>query len=409
VIRIVTKLGYVRLKVFKFADVCSLVFDYVLIHYGELALKGLNRPFFEKKLIENVSKALDGLEHGKIRKIQGRIILELTAHSNTNAIEEALKKVFGVSWFAFCFITEAQLEKIEELIKKELKIKTGEKVKVSAKRADKTLPFTSVDVNRSLGKYLVENFNIEVSLKEPEREIFVELVNGKAYVFDKKFMGLYGLPVGVSGKILHLLSGGIDSPVAAWLLMKRGCQVDFLHFHAFKKYDESKNAKVLKLAKFLTQYCFASRIFFVPFYPFQVEAVEANPKYRLILFRRFMLKVAEELAKTNDIPAIGTGENIAQVSSQTLENIAVINNATSMPILRPLLTYEKNEIVNLAKQIGTFEISIEPYKDCCSLFITKHPTTKAKLEIVKAMEEKMNLKDAICESIEKTVVVKVRK
>ena len=402
-------LTFAKTKVFKFAVVCSFVFDCVLIHYGELALKGLNRPVFEKKLMENVSRALDGLDHGKIKKIQGGIILELTANSDTSAIENALKKVFGVSWFAFCFVTKAQLGKLEELVGERFKIEADKKVRVSAKRADKTLTFTSVDVNRSLGKYLVEKFNVGVSLKNPEEEIFVELVNGEAYVFDKKFKGLYGLPVGVSGKILHLLSGGIDSPVAAWLLMKRGCQVDCLHFHAFREYDESKNAKVLKLAKVLAQYCFTSRIFFVPFYPFQVEAVDASPKYRLILFRRFMLRVAEGIAKANGIQAIGTGENIAQVSSQTLENIAVINDAASLPVLRPLLTYEKNEIVNLAKQIGTFEISIEPYKDCCSLFVTKHPATKAKLEMVEAMEEKMNLENAICESLEKTVAVKVGK
>lgn len=397
------------MKVFKFASICSLVFNYVLIHYGELALKGLNRPIFERKLIENIRKALNGLDYGKVRKIQGRIILELTANSNISAIEDALKKVFGVSWFAFCFATKAQMEKIEQLVSTEIKIKAGEKIKVSTKRADKTLPFTSVDVNCRLGKYLVEKFNATVSLKEPEREIFVELVDGEAYVFDKKAIGLYGLPVGVSGKILHLLSGGIDSPIAAWLLMKRGCQVDFLHFHAFKEYNESKNAKILRLAKVLTQYCFASRIFFVPYHPFQIEAVEANPKYRLILFRRFMLKVTERIAKTNTIQAIGTGENIAQVSSQTLENIAVINNATAMPILRPLLTYEKNEIVNLAKQIGTFNISVEPYKDCCSLFITKHPATKTRLEMIKAIEEKMNLENAISESLEKVVVVNIER
>lgn len=386
----------------------SILFDYALIHYGELGLKGLNRPSFERKLVENIVKALDGLEFGKIRKIHGRILLELSEKSDLGKIEEVLKKVFGISWFAFCFTTEAQLDHIKQIIKENFKIEVGTKLKVSTKRGDKTLPFTSMDVNRELGAYLVKNFNAEIALKEPQKEIFIELAEGKAYVFDRKIRGLYGLPVGVSGKVLHLLSGGIDSPVAAWLLMKRGCQVDFLHFHAFQNFDEKRCEKILKLGKVLAQYNPNPTAFFVPFYPFEAEAVEAPAKYRLILFRRFMVRVAEEIAKKHDIKALGSGENLAQVSSQTLENIAVISRATTLPIFRPLLTYEKNETVNLAKQIGTFEISITPYKDCCSIFLTKHPATKAKLEIVEALERRMNLKEAIKESLEKTETVEIK-
>jgi len=383
------------------------VFDCVVIHYGELGLKGLNRPLFEKKLIENIGRAFDGLEYERIRKIQGRIILELTEQSNVRKIEESLKKVFGIAWFAFCFITEASLENIKELVGNKFQLEACSKVKVSAKRADKTLPFTSMDVNRELGTYLVKRFKVEISLEEPQKEIFVELAEGKAYIFDRKIKGLYGLPVGVSGKVLHLLSGGIDSPVAAWLLMKRGCEVDFLHFHAFQKLDKRKTAKILRLAKILTQYCFRSRVFFVPFYPFQIEAVEAPVRYRLILFRRFMVRVAEGIANKYGIKALGSGENLAQVSSQTLENIAVINKATSLLIFRPLLTYEKNETVKLAKQIGTFEISTLPYKDCCSLFIAKHPVTKAKLEMVESIEKRLNLNDAIRESLEEIEIINV--
>lgn len=384
------------------------MFDCVVIHYGELGLKGLNRPYFEKKLVENIRKAIDGLEYEGIEKIQGRIILKLSEWSNIEEIEERLKKVFGVSWFAFAFTTEASLNAIKQLLNSKFKVEAGTKVKASAKRADKTLPFTSMDVNRELGTYLVKNFNAKIDLKQPQKEFFVELVNGKAYVFDKKFRGTYGLPVGVSGKVLHLLSGGIDSPVAAWLLMKRGCQIDCLHFHAFQKFDEKRCSKILQLIKVLSQYgSGVSKAFFIPFYPFEAEAVEAPAKYRLILFRRFMVRVAEEIANKHGIKALGSGENLAQVSSQTLENMAVIGRATALPILRPLLTYEKNETVNLAKQIGTFNISITPYKDCCSIFLTKHPITKAKLEIVESLERKMNLNDAVRESLEKTEIITI--
>lgn len=384
------------------------MFDCVLIHYGELGLKGLNRPFFEKKLIENIESALKNIKYETIRKVQGRIILELNEKSDVKIIEEALKKVFGIAWFAQCKTTEASsIEKIKELVRKNFPITAGTKARVSANRADKTLPYTSMEVNRELGAYLVKQFKAKISLEEPETTIFVEIVDGKAYVFNRKIKGLYGLPSGVSGKVLHLLSGGIDSPVAAWLLMKRGCTVDFLHFHAFEQFDEAKLAKILDLAKVLTQYSFKTRIFFVPFYPFEAEAVEVPSRYRLVLFRRFMVKVAEEIAKKHSINAIGSGENLAQVSSQTLENMAVISKATDIPIFRPLLTYEKNEIVQLAKQIGTFEISIQPYKDCCSIFMAKHPTTKANLEIVESIEKRLNLKDAIGECFEKIEIIDI--
>lgn len=381
------------------------MFDYILIHYGELGLKGLNRPIFEKKLMGNMDRALNGLEYKRTKKLRGRMLVELNEKSDIQKMEEALKKVFGIAWFAFCLTTEARMEKIKDLIEDKFPPPAGTRVKVSTKRADKTLPFTSMDLNRELGAYLVKQFKVEVSLDEPQKEFFIELAGGKAYVFDRKIKGPYGLPYGVSGKVLHLLSGGIDSPVAAWLLMKRGCEVDLLHFHAFQKFDEEKCAKILDLAKVLAQYCYQSRVFFVPFYPFEGEAVDAPFRYRLILFRRFMARVAQEIAKKCGASALGSGENLAQVSSQTLENMAVISNATSLPILRPLLTYEKDEIVKLARQIGTFEISVHPYKDCCSLFVSKHPATKARLEIVEAIEKKLNLDDAVRESLEETQMI----
>ncbi|MEM0313401.1 MAG: tRNA uracil 4-sulfurtransferase ThiI [Candidatus Bathyarchaeia archaeon] len=383
------------------------MYDVVLVHYGELALKGLNRPYFEARLMKNMRKALRGLDYGYIRRVRGRFLIELNEKSDAAAIEQALKRVFGISWFAFCHQTGADVNSIKDAVEKSIPLHSVESIKVSANRADKTLPFTSMDLNRELGAYLVSKYGVKVSMKQPQKEIFIELFNGKAYIFDRKVRGLYGLPVGVSGRVLHLLSGGIDSPVAAWLLMKRGCTVDFLHFHAFERYDAERNAKILELAKILSRYCFRARIFFTPFYPFEAEALEAPRHYRLILFRRFMVRVAEQIAKQQHITALGTGENLAQVSSQTLENLAAIEAATTMPILRPLLTWEKNEIVNLARQIGTFEVSIQPYKDCCSLFMAKHPSTRTKIEEIQAIEAKLNLEEAVRESVEKTEIVKV--
>lgn len=383
------------------------MFNVVLVHYGELALKGLNRPHFESRLMENMRKALKGQSYSRIRRLRGRFIIELNEESDAAAIEESLRRVFGISWFAFCRRSSADMDSIKRAVEESIDLTSAMSIKVSANRADKTLPFTSMDVNRELGAHLVAKYGVKVSMKQPQKEIFIELFNGEAYIFDRKVRGLYGLPVGVSGRVLHLLSGGIDSPVAAWLLMKRGCSVDFLHFHAFERYDEERNAKILDLARVLKQYCFRARVFFTPFYPFEAEALEAPKQYRLILFRRFMVKVAEQIARSQRIIALGTGENLAQVSSQTLENLAVIEAAASMPILRPLLTWEKHEIVNLARQIGTFNISIKPYRDCCSLFIAKHPSTRAKREEIEALEAKLRIEEAVKESVEKTEVVKV--
>jgi len=384
------------------------MFDCVLIHYGEIALKGLNRPFYERKLVENIKRALEGEEYAGVKHIHGRLILELSEKSDTSRIEERLKRVFGIAWFAFCYRTKADKESIMRCVEKNIPFNPGEKVRVSTNRADKTLPFTSIELNRELGAHLVNRFNVEVSLKAPEKEVFVEIADGEAYIHTQKVKGLCGLPVGVSGRVLHLLSGGIDSPVAAWLLMKRGCEVDYLHFHAFQRFDERWNAKILDIVKVLNRYSFSARIFFVSFHPFEIEAVKVPLRYRLILFRRYMVRVGEKIANKYGIAALSSGENLAQVSSQTLENLSVIERAVSTPILRPLLTYDKNETVNLAKQIGTFELSIRPYKDCCSLFIAKHPVTKARLEDVERIESGMNLNEAVEASVEKAEVVEVK-
>ncbi len=384
------------------------MFDYVLIHYGEIALKGLNRPFYERKLVENIKKALANQDYAGVKRIQGRLVIELSGRSDTSEIEWALRRVFGIAWFAFCYVTEADRESIQRCVDKNIVFNKGERVKVSTNRADKSIPFTSIELNRELGTHLVNAYNVKVSLKGPEKEIFVEIADGKAYIYTKKIKGVYGLPVGVSGKVLHLLSGGIDSPVAAWLLMKRGCEVDFLHFSPFQRFDEKWNGKIIELVKVLNRYSFGSRIFFVPFYPFELASIYAPTRYKLILFRRFMVRVAERLASKYGVVALGSGENLAQVSSQTLENLSVIEQASSIPILRPLLTYDKNEIVNIAKQIGTFKISVQPYKDCCSLFIAKHPATKTKLEDVEDIEAEMKIEEAVEDSVNKAEVIEVK-
>ncbi|MGQ9691011.1 MAG: tRNA uracil 4-sulfurtransferase ThiI, partial [Thermoproteota archaeon] len=262
------------------------------------------------------------------------------------------------------------------------------------KRADKNFPVTSLELSRMLGEILVKKIGIKVSLKNPSKKIYAEILNREAYVFTERFRGPGGLPVGSSGTVLSLLSGGIDSPVASYLIIKRGCKVLYLHFHPFQDNTEAENSKVLEIVRKLVPYSGETAVIFVPSYEFQMATVNIPAKYDLVLFRRFMLKVAEKVAEAEKAKGIVTGESLAQVASQTLENIMAISSGLKMPIFRPLIAYDKEEIVNLAKEIGTYELSIKPYKDCCSI-IARHPETKVRLEVVEELESRMNMESVV--------------
>jgi thiamine biosynthesis protein ThiI len=228
--------------------------------------------------------------------------------------------------------------------------------------------------------------------------VFVELAGGKAYLYFERIKGLGGLPVGVSGKVLSLLSGGLDSPVAAWLMMKRGCHVDFLHLHALRDAQEVRESKVFEIFRHLSAFCKDSKLFVAPYYKFLEKALNAPIKLELVLFRKFMLKLAEVLAKREGYLGIVTGDSIGQVASQTLRNIWSAQRGLDLPVYRPLLTYDKEEIIRLAKQIGTYELSLKEYKDCCSI-IARHPETSSKPEIVQEIWDKLGLDDAVNETL----------
>lgn len=371
-----------------------------VIHYSEIGLKGHNRSFFERKLVENVRCALSGVTDAKVERLQGRLAFPIDG-VDPQKIVERLTSVFGVSWFAFASVAEPNVDSIGRIAMEEASkvVEEGETIKVEVKRADKKFPVTSLELSRMLGKMLVDNLGVKVSLNNPLKKIYVEVLSGEAYVFTDRVRGLGGIPVGSSGKVLSLLSGGIDSPVASYLIMKRGCRVHYLHFHPFHDNAEAENSKIMEIARRLLLYSGKTVVVFIPTYEFQMATVNIPARYDLVLFRRFMLKVAEKVAEAEGAKAIVTGESLAQVASQTLENMVAISSGLRTPVFRPLIAYDKDEIVALAKKIGTYELSIKPYKDCCSI-IARHPETRAKLEKVEELEKKIDMDSVVSRSLE---------
>ncbi|MEM3746967.1 MAG: tRNA uracil 4-sulfurtransferase ThiI [Thermoproteota archaeon] len=370
-----------------------------VIHYSEIGLKGHNRPFFEKMLVRNVRRLLSGIADSRVKRIQGRLVFPLNG-ADPQRVEESLMKVFGISWFAFATVAEPNVDSIGRTVLEEASrlVKPGEPVKVEVKRADKRFPITSLELSRTLGKMLVEKLGVSISLQTPSKKIYVEVLSREAYVFTEKKKGLGGLPVGSSGRVLSLLSGGIDSPIASYLMMKRGCEVSYLHFHPFQDNAEAENSKVMEIVRRLLPYSGETSVTFVPSYEFQIAAVNIPAKYDLVLFRRFMFRVAERIAEAEGAKALVTGESLAQVASQTLENMAAISSGLKMPVFRPLISLDKEEIVNMAKKIGTYELSIKPYKDCCSI-LARHPETRAKPEVVKELEKQIDMESVVDRSL----------
>ncbi|MBN1263368.1 MAG: tRNA 4-thiouridine(8) synthase ThiI [Candidatus Pacebacteria bacterium] len=363
----------------------------VLIHHREIALKGQNRFFFENKLLTNLKKSL---QREKIKTDSGRIVIKLDRPDDLNPLIPKLNSVFGVADFCLAWQVEKDLIQIQKaalgLISK---LKSPRSFRITTRRGDKNFPLTSFEVNRKLGYLIKQKANIEVNLKNPEVEVFVEIAPRKTYLYLEKKPGPGGLPVSTAGRVLTLLSGGIDSPVAAWLMLKRGARVDFVHFHSYPQTGLASINKVKKLARILNQFQFQTNLFLVPFLDFQKKAYQtADNRLLVILYRRTMFRISQKIALKKKYLGLVTGENLGQVASQTLENLAVIGQAIKLPLYQPLIAYDKQEIVNLAKKIGTFETSIQPHQDCCSLFVPRHPFTKAKLENVLAEEKKLDIK-----------------
>ncbi|ABP67344.2 thiamine biosynthesis/tRNA modification protein ThiI [Caldicellulosiruptor saccharolyticus DSM 8903] len=384
----------------------------ILIRYGELALKGLNRPFFEEKLVRNIRRKLKDLknvENISITKEQGRIFIENLSENDFYFAIEKLKKVFGLVGFTICEVVEKQVEAIKSAALNIAlnEIQKGKKTfKVETKRADKTFELRSPELSRLIGAHILKNladkYGLKVDVHNPDFEVNIE-IRDKAYVYSSEEKGIGGMPLGTGGKAHLLLSGGIDSPVAGFMIAKRGVEIEAVHFYSFPYTGEKAKEKVIDLCRVLAQFTDRLKLYIVPFTEIQTTIYEkCNERYLTIIMRRFMMKIAERIAKKNGGLALVTGESIGQVASQTIESIICTNAAVSMPVLRPLIGMDKEEIIRIAKNIGTYDISILPYEDCCTVFVPKHPKTKPKLEEVIKEEEKLDVSSLIENAISNT-------
>ncbi len=377
--------------------------DYIVVKYGEIALKGDNKAFFEQALIENIRNSLKGLPIDSVKKLYGRLVIKLNDKSNLESIKEKLKQVFGIVYFAPAYLVPLDMEEIK---RKSLDLVEDEKTfHVKAKRSKKDFPLTSLEINDQVGSYVIKNKELKVQFEGSDLTIFIEITEKGAFLYKEKFQGLAGLPVGVSGKVISLISGGIDSPVASFKIMKRGCEIIFVHFHNLTTEKAVVKDKVKRLVEILSKYQPKTKLYLIPFGDIQKEIVKTvNSKVRMIVYRRMMLRIAEEILKKEKALAFVTGDSIAQVASQTLENIYVVRAVSNYPVLSPLIGMDKEEIIKIAKDIGTYETSILPYSDCCSMFIAEHPETRARLENIER-EEKFNADNLIKEAVEKSEIV----
>jgi tRNA uracil 4-sulfurtransferase len=363
-----------------------------LVHYHELGLKRGNRPLFLRHLARNLRRATSDRGPLTLRQVSGRVLLDLENHPDPAAVRDRVQRVFGVASFALAYRVASTVDAMKSIIAWLVEGQTFASFRITARRAFKTYPMTSVELNRELGAFVLERVASRVDLRHPEVEIHVEVMPAETFVYVDPVPGPGGLPVGASGTVAALLSGGIDSPVAAWRMMKRGCRVLFVHFHSVPYLPPTSQAKARALVGLLTQWQYDSTLILVPFAEIQREVVlTVPPPARVVVYRRLMVRIAEALAKKHGAVALTTGESLGQVASQTLSNIARIDEAAGMPILRPLIGMDKLEITDQARRLGTFEISIEPDADCCTLFVPKHPATRMSEHEVSAVESRLDI------------------
>ena len=377
----------------------------IVVHYKELALKGKNRPWFVQLLVRNLKTALAGLHVASVRSSMGRIELELRPDSPQAEVRERLSRVFGIANFSFANHGPQDFKALAAKIVDEMGDIAPASFRVSATRSDKRLPFTSPQVEREIGGLIREAKQWKVDLSHPALTIHIEMLPTEAFYFLGKEPGAGGLPSGTGGRVACLLSGGIDSPVAAYRMMRRGCKVLLIHFHSYPILSRASQEKVREIATLLTKHQLRSRLMLVPFGELQQQVVlGVPPELRVVIYRRLMLRIAERLARKGRAQALVTGEVVGQVASQTLENMTAIAQASTLEILRPLVGMDKDEITAAAKTIGTYEISIIPDQDCCTLFTPKHPATRARLEAVEQAELALPIEEMVAAAIAATAV-----
>ena len=377
----------------------------IVVHYQEIALKGNNRPWFVSRLARNLRTATRDVGVKEVRVLMGRIELVLEEGADWNTVRGRLGDVFGVANFARARSAPLDVDGIARQILDDLGDRETDTFRVSARRADKRFPLTSPQMEREIGGRIKEAKGWRVDLGKPALTIHVEALTDEAFYYFGKEPGAGGLPAGTSGRVACLLSGGIDSPVAAWRMMRRGCRVIFVHFHSYPILSRASQEKARELVNVLTKFQYDSRLYLVPFGEIQQKVVLAvSPPLRVVIYRRLMMRIAEAIGRRNRAQALVSGEVVGQVASQTLENLSSIDEVVKMPVLRPLIGMDKDEITVAAQRLGTYEISIIPDQDCCTLFTPRHPATKAKRWEVERAERQLPIDEIVNGAIAAAVV-----
>lgn len=363
----------------------------VVVHYHEIGLKGRNRGFFERRLVRNLEEALDGCEFGGIDVLSGRFIVR-TASDPGPGLLSRIAQTFGVAALAPCVITAAGIDEMTDAALSLLATRDFRSFAIAARRATKELPLTSRQINVELGAAVKDATGAVVHLDAPDVTVHVEVVGARALVYVDRLQGSGGLPVGVSGKVVSLLSGGIDSPVATYRMLKRGARAVLCHFHSAPFTDRSSSRKAAELARAVARWQGDTTLHLVPLGEAQQQVVRtAPPDLRVVLYRRLMVRIAAAIGQREGAKALVVGDSLGQVASQTLENMICVDDAAPMPVLRPLIGLDKQEIVTEAQRIGTYETSILPFEDCCSLFVPRSPATRAGIHACRAAESELDM------------------
>ena len=384
-----------------------------LIKNGEIALKGNNRGHFEDVLMRNIRRRLHALGEVKIRKSQSTIVVEPLEGMDMEEAADIIGKVFGIAAYSRAAVVKKDFAEISAVAPEYLRsqLMEAKKFKVEARRSDKSFPMNSPQISCELGAVLLQAFpHLTVDVHEPDVTVTVEVRDYGAYIRGNQLKGAGGLPIGTSGKAMLLISGGIDSPVSGYMMAKRGISLNAVHFASPPYTSERARQKVLDLMSAMTPYCGAMGLYIAPFTEIQEKIRDNCPEdYFTLIMRRMMMRIAEKIALRDECSALITGESVAQVASQTLQAIASTEDVCTLPVLRPVIGMDKKEIIAIAERIGTFDISIEPFEDCCTVFTPKHPKTKPKLELVREIESVLPVDELVNRCVEQTERLIIRR
>ena len=390
-----------------------------IVRCGEVALKGMNKPYFERMLLDRIRKLLKKFDGVKAYRHEGLIFVraDKALHptvEHKKAIIKEIGKVFGVASISPAMECESTMEDIGRTavayMMEAIEERGAKTFKVQAKRADKNFPVKSPDIGRQIGAAVLKGCRVlKVDVHDPDVKLFVDVRHDKSYVYQDKIQGFGGLPLGTNGKGMTLLSGGIDSPVATWMMAKRGMMIEAVHFHSYPYTSQRAQEKVEELASLVATYCGRFRMHVINLLPIQEQIVQNCPEEETtILVRRFMMRIGEKLAKETGCNVLIAGENLGQVASQTAEALVVTDASVQMPVMRPLIGMDKIDIMDLAQEIGTYEKSIEPYEDCCTVFLPKHPATKPKLDRILVSESRLDCEKLIDDAVASEEIIEIR-